>query len=174
MTERRMPAEHVVEVYDLLASRGVDIWIDGGWRVDALLEEQTREHRDLDIAIQVEDLPTMRELLSLRAYRDKGEPNARPWNFVLEDPSGHEIDVHAITLDSVGNGIYGPQENGEIYPASSLTGTGVIAGRAVHCISPEDLVKFHSGYELDENDFHDVLALCEKFGIEVPAGVPRR
>jgi lincosamide nucleotidyltransferase A/C/D/E len=31
------------------------------------------------------------------------------------------------------------------------------------------MVKFHTGYELDENDFHDVLALCEKFGIEVPA-----
>ncbi len=116
----------------------------------------------------------MRELLEQRGYGDKGEPNARPWNFVLKDPSGHEIDVHAITLDSAGNGIYGPLENGEMYPASSLGGTGVIAGREVDCISPEDMVKFHSGYELDENDFHDVLALCERFGIEVPPGVPRR
>ncbi len=53
MTERLMPAEHVVEVYDLLASRGIGVWIDGGWGVDALLERQTREHGDLDIAIQV-------------------------------------------------------------------------------------------------------------------------
>jgi lincosamide nucleotidyltransferase A/C/D/E len=128
MTERLMPAEHVVEIYDLLASRGIGVWIDGGWGVDALLERQTREHGDLDIAIQVKDLPIMRELLEQRGYRDKGEPNARPWNFVLKDPSGHEIDVHAITLDSVGNGIYGSRKTEKMYPASSLSGTGVIAG----------------------------------------------
>jgi lincosamide nucleotidyltransferase A/C/D/E len=86
----------------------------------------------------------------------------------LADHIGHEIDVHAIDLDSAGNGIYGPLENGERYPASSLHGTGVIAGRQVQCISAKDMVKFHCGYELDQNNFHDVLALCKKFGIEIP------
>ena len=81
---------------------------------------------------------------------------------------GSGANVHAINLDSAGNDIYGPPENGERYPASTLRGTGVIAGRLVQCISAEDAVKFHSGYELDQNDFHDVLALCEKFGIEIP------
>jgi hypothetical protein len=38
MTDRLMPAEHVVEVYDLLAGHGIGVWVDGGWRVDALLE----------------------------------------------------------------------------------------------------------------------------------------
>ena len=33
---------------------------------------------------------------------------------------------------------------------------------------PEWLVKFHTGYELDENDFHDVKALCERFCIALP------
>jgi hypothetical protein len=88
MTDRLMLAEHVVEVYDLLAGRGIGVWVDGGGGVDALLERQTREHGDLDIAIQVKDLPIMRELLEQRGYRDKGEPNARPWNFVLKDPVG--------------------------------------------------------------------------------------
>ena len=167
--ERRMPADHVVEVYDLKERQGIKIWVDGGWGVDALLEEQTREHGDLDFAIQERDLPRMRELLEQWGYQDKGEEHARPWNFIMKDQSGLEIDVHAVKLDSAGNGIYGPEENGEMYPASSLTGNGLIAGRPVRCISPEDLIKFHSGYDLDENDFHDVLALCEKFGIEVPA-----
>jgi len=137
--------------------------------VDALLEEQTRQHVDLDIAIQERDLDQMRELLEQWGYHEKGEEYARPWNFIMQDQSGLEIDMHAIKLDSAGNGIYGPEENGVMYPASALTGTGSIAGRPVCCISPDDIVKFHSGYELDENDFHDVLALCEKFGIEVPA-----
>ena len=164
-----MPADHVVKIYDLLKSHGIKTWIDGGWGVDALLGKQTREHGDLDIAIQEHDLPHMRKLLAQWGYHDKGEEHARPWNFILTDRVGHDVDVHAIKLDDDGNGIYGPRENGAAYPASSLTGTGSIAGRPVHCISAEDMVKFHSGYEPDDNDFHDVLALCKKFGIEVPA-----
>jgi lincosamide nucleotidyltransferase A/C/D/E len=30
-------------------------------------------------------------------------------------------------------------------------------------------VKFHNQYEPDETDFKDVQALCEKFGIVLPA-----
>jgi lincosamide nucleotidyltransferase A/C/D/E len=30
------------------------------------------------------------------------------------------------------------------------------------------MVKFHSGYKLDENDYHDVKLLCKQFGIEMP------
>ena len=34
------------------------------------------------------------------------------------------------------------------------------------------MVRFHSGYDLKEKDFRDVSALCEKFGIELPEGMP--
>ncbi len=30
------------------------------------------------------------------------------------------------------------------------------------------MVKFHSGYELDQNDYLDVLALCQRFDISLP------
>jgi lincosamide nucleotidyltransferase A/C/D/E len=30
------------------------------------------------------------------------------------------------------------------------------------------MVKFHSGYPLDENDYRDVRALCNRFGIPLP------
>jgi lincosamide nucleotidyltransferase A/C/D/E len=86
----------------------------------------------------------------------------------LGDSAGREVDFHVIVLDQKGNGIYGPPANGESYSAEALSGIGVIRGRAVACISPEWLVRFHSGYELDENDRADVRELCEKFGIELP------
>jgi lincosamide nucleotidyltransferase A/C/D/E len=30
------------------------------------------------------------------------------------------------------------------------------------------MVKFHTGYTLDGNDYHDVKLLCQQFGIEMP------
>ncbi len=55
-----------------------------------------------------------------------------------------------------------------MYPAGSLTGTGVIGGHVVRCIAVEQLVAFHAGYAFDENDVKDVSALCERFGIPLP------
>jgi lincosamide nucleotidyltransferase A/C/D/E len=73
-----------------------------------------------------------------------------------------------LWLDGNGDGIYGPPENGERYPAEALTGTGTVDGRSVPCISPEWLVAFHTGYAVDANDWADVSALCARFGIPIP------
>ena len=163
-----MTAADVLSLYCELGSLGIAIWADGGWGVDALLGKQTRPHKDLDIAIQQKDVSKLCSLLQSRAYREIKPEEARPWNFVLADANGREIDFHVIVIDDKGDGIYGPPENNEMYPAASLTGTGSILGQAVRCISPEWMVKFHSGYKLKEKDFRDVSALCEKFGIKMP------
>jgi putative acetyltransferase len=44
----------------------------------------------------------------------------------------------------------------------------MINGYQVRCVAPDWMVKFHTGYPLDKNDFLDVKALCEKFEIEMP------
>ncbi|TLN00667.1 hypothetical protein FDZ74_16395 [bacterium] len=54
------------------------------------------------------------------------------------------------------------------YPIESLRGYGTIENFDVRCITPEWLVKFHSGYPLDENDYRDVQALCRQFGFALP------
>jgi len=166
--EPRFSAQDVIELYTMLEQQGIDIWIDGGWAVDALLGEQTRPHEDLDIVIQQKDVPGLRELLEGRGYRDVPRDDTSPWNFVLGDDAGHLVDFHVIVFDAQGNGLYGPPERGVMYPAESLTGQGVIGGLDVRCISPEWLVKFHTGYELQASDYHDVTALCAKFGIDLP------
>ena len=163
-----MTSVDVIDLYTTLEFRGAEIWIDGGWGVDALLGEQTRSHRDLDIAIEKKHVPCLREFLEALGYKDIKVEQARKWNFVLGDENGEEVDVHVIEIDEHGNGIYGPKENGEMYPAASLTGRGLIEGRAMRCISAEWMVKFHSGYELKEKDFRDVSALCAKFGMDLP------
>lgn len=161
-------AQDVLELYNTLESVAIRIWIDGGWGVDALLGKQTRHHRDLDIAIQQKDIAKFRELLEALGYEEMRLEIARPHNFILADGKGHEIDVHVIVLDDNGNGIYGPVENGEMYPAAALNGTGMINAQVVRCISPEWAIRFHSGYALTEKDYKDVAALCEKFDIPLP------
>ena len=173
MKTNTFSATSVTKLYSRLEALGILIWVDGGWGVDALLGEQTRPHEDLDIAIEQKDVPKLRELLEARGYQHVERDDTSAWNFVLGDAGGRLVDVHVIVFDKQGNGLYGPAENGDMYPTASLTGEGVIGGQPVRCNSPEWLVKFHSGYELDETDYHDVSALCEKFGIELPGEYSR-
>ena len=105
-----MISRDVIDLYKILEALGVEIWIDGGWCVDALLDEQSRPHQDLDITIQHKDVPRLRELVSARGYKDIRVDQARDWNFVLGDKNGREIDVHVIVLDRQGDGIYGRQK----------------------------------------------------------------
>jgi lincosamide nucleotidyltransferase A/C/D/E len=162
--EPEMTASDVIEIARLLHQNRIDVWIDGGWGVDALLGEQTRPHSDLDIAVQHRDAPLLRTLLEAKGFKDVPRDDTRDCNFVLGDDLGRQIDVHSYTFDSAGNHVYGVE-----YPAESLTGTGSVNGHPVMCISPEWMVKFHTGYEVDENDYRDVRALCQRFGIEMPS-----
>jgi lincosamide nucleotidyltransferase A/C/D/E len=161
--EPEITASDVVELVQLLQQNHIDVCLDGGWGVDALLGEQTRPHADLDIAVQHKDVPRVRVLLEARGYKDVPRDDTRDCNFVLGDDQGRQIDVHSYTFDSAGNHVYGVK-----YPADSLTGSGSVNGYPVRCISPEWMVKFHLGYEFDVNDYRDVRALCQRFGIEMP------
>lgn len=159
-----MTASDVLEIAELLTQNHIDFTIDGGWGVDALLGEQTRSHADLDIAMPHKDASRIWSLLEARGYRDVPRDDSWECNFVLGDDLGHEVDIHTYTFDDAGKLIYGVA-----YPFDSLTGTGSINGYPVRCISPEWLVKFHTGYPIDENDYHDVKALCRRFSIDMPA-----
>lgn len=163
-----MSADSVVGVLSLLEAEGISVWVDGGWAVDALLGEQTRPHSDLDLVVQEKDISRLRQLLEARGYTDQPRDDPSSWNFVLGDAAGHDVDLHVVTLDAKGDGIYGPPERGQCYPADSLTGNGVIDGHPVRCISPEWLVKFHTGYQFDDQDVADVLALHRRFGVPLP------
>ncbi len=163
-----MTAHDVLDFLDLCERLGVRVWLDGGWAVDACLGERTRRHGDLDVVVEQRDVESVTTALRARGWSDVPRDDTRPENFVLGDGAGREVDFHVIVLDDAGDGIYGPSEKGERYPAAALGGRGVVAGRPVACISPEWLVRFHTGYEPDEDDWADVRALCDRFGIPIP------
>src|SRR5215472_3568753 len=150
-SKAEMSADAAVEILKMFQQNGVEVIVDGGWGVDALLREQTRVHNDLDIALEHKDVPKARALLEAHGYKDV--PHFGTWecNFVLGDDKRHEVDLHSYTFDEDGKLIFGVE-----YPFDSLTGSGSIEGYPVKCISVEWMVKFHCGYEQDEDDYRDV------------------
>ena len=160
---KQMKAEDVVEVVRLMEENGIEVVVDGGWSVDALIGHQTRPHGDLDIAVKHEDVPKLRELMLTRGYRELDNAARTEFNFLLADDAGRRIDVHSYTFDSEGNLL-----QGIAYPSESLAGVGTINAHRVRCITPHWMVKFHTRYEPDQDDFRDVLALCTRYGIPLP------
>lgn len=158
-----MAPEDVLELVILFEQNGVEVILDGGWAVDALLGVQTRPHEDLDVAMPHKYVPLARSLLEARGYKDVPRSDTRDCNFVLGDDLGHLVDFHTYTFDELGNLVFGLA-----YPPDSLTGTGSVLGHPVRCITPLWLVQFHTGYDFDENDYCDVKALCHRFHLDVP------
>ncbi|MGB8383757.1 MAG: hypothetical protein WCG47_21345 [Dermatophilaceae bacterium] len=158
----------VLEVLALADAADVRLWIDGGWGVDALLGRQSRDHGDLDVAVEARHLEPLVEILRASGFTKVDEKGATAWNFLMARPHGPVVDLHVIVLDADGNGILGPPDAGNSYPAAALTGRGTLGGRVVDCITAEWAVRFHDAYPGDAKDRADVQALCERFGLAVP------
>ncbi|MEU8275619.1 nucleotidyltransferase domain-containing protein [Microbispora bryophytorum] len=158
-----MDAETVCGIYDYLAEREVRIWIDGGWCVDALLGKQTREHPDLDVAVDHKDEVEFAALMQGLGYTKRRDGDDTAWNYVLTDGRGRSVDVHVFEYDESGKNVYGIA-----YPYGSLTGLGTIDGRAVGCVAPEWMFTFKTAYTPQDKDREDVHALGERFGFEIP------
>jgi lincosamide nucleotidyltransferase A/C/D/E len=47
-----MSEDVVVQLLQLFDQHGIEVVVDGGWGVDALLGKQTRVHADVDIALE--------------------------------------------------------------------------------------------------------------------------
>ena len=169
-----MTADAVVDLLRLFEDEGVEVWLDGGWAVDAALGEQTRPHKDLDIILRIKDVPKIRQILDGRGFRE--QTGGTSSNFVLANGSGLEVDVHAILFDPLGNGVYRLQDGSDwIFPAAGFEGRGEVKGHRVRCLTPEIQVLCHAhGYTPDQKDVDDMERLQARFHVDVPAHLRRR
>jgi FMN phosphatase YigB (HAD superfamily) len=167
-----MTGHDVLGILHLLKDGRIEVWIDGGWGVDALLGRQTRQHDDIDLVLRQGDIDRLTQVLGAAGFR-RVEQGARPFNFVMADGRGREVDLHGVVFDASGNGLYGPQPedgSGRVYPTDAFKGTGLINGESVRCLTAEYQMANHAAYDPGEADLHDVYVLHETFGIALPDG----
>ena len=146
---------------------GVEVWLDGGWGVDALLGKCTRNHGDLDIMIARTDSARLTEALLAHGFVHIYTEDRKAQNFVMGHRAHGLIDFHVIKRTEEGGGVYGPGEIDWVIDASELNAVGFIGGRKVRCLSVDYQVRSHAGYTLGETDFADLQALHERYGVEL-------
>jgi lincosamide nucleotidyltransferase A/C/D/E len=160
-----MSADDVLSVMTALRAAGVDVWIGGGWGIDALLGRETRPHRDLDLMHRVEQEPTVVAALAEAGFAETLD--WRPVRFVVTDPAGREIDLHPLVFAADGSAVQASFEPDRPfgYPARCFV-TGRIGDSTVGCLSAEQQVYFHQGYEPTDRDRHDMAQLRAAFGLD--------
>ena len=152
-----MEAKEVFEVLDALSAAQVPHWIAGGWGVAALAGRQTRQHRDLDLAVDTALLDQCLAVLGELGYAT--ETDWLPVRVELRAPGDRWVDVHPVAFDSYGHGRQADLNGGCFdYPPDVFT-HGLIAGRDVPCLSERQQRIFHSGYEPRPQDLHDLAQL---------------
>ncbi len=169
-----MDADRVLRVVTALEDARVRVWLDGGWGVDALLGEQTRDHADLDLILDVVDVAQLQDALLTIGYRVKS--GATAVNFILADERGHEVDLHPIEFDERGWGVF-DLGDGRCwpFPPAAFSGKGYVGGHGVLCLSPDAQVQCHAqGYEPTESDLRDMQLLQERFGVVLPVSLCRQ
>jgi lincosamide nucleotidyltransferase A/C/D/E len=147
------------DVLDILAALdGLDVRVGGGWGVDALVGRQTRPHGDLDLMHREEQEPQILEALAAQGFVET--LSWRPVRFVVTDRGGREIDLHPLRYSEDGSAEQSSLTPGEPfrYPARCFV-TGTILGTTVPCLSAEQQLFFHQGYEPRERDLHDLALL---------------
>ncbi|MEO3870118.1 hypothetical protein ABGB18_14975 [Nonomuraea sp. B12E4] len=160
-------AETVLGVLAALRAAGCEVWIAGGWGIDALVGRATREHGDLDLLHRVEQEPTVIATLAAAGYTEReGVVPGRPARFVMADAHGNELDLHPLRFAADGSALQRLDDAGGAfsYPPHAFT-TGVIEGVRVPCLSVAQQVAFHRGYRPRSRDLHDMARLREAFGV---------
>lgn len=145
------------DVLSDLTAADFRFWVGGGWGVDALVGHQTREHRDLDLAVDAARAAVALKVLGQRGY--VVETDWRPVRVELVAPGRGWVDLHPVVFDNTGHGRQASFDGGHFdYPPDSFN-VGMLDGLTVPCLSRVQQIHFHSGYAPRPADLHDLVLL---------------
>ncbi|MGC1207971.1 MAG: hypothetical protein WA880_08465 [Ornithinimicrobium sp.] len=152
-----MDQTEVLDILDLLQGAGVRLGVSGGWGVDALVGQQTREHRDLDLLVDAHHVEECLSLLLLRGYAV--ETDWLPVRIELARGGLGWVDIHPVTFAIDGSGVQAGLDGASFdYPADCFT-RGWLSDRAVPCLTAARQRVLHTGYDPQPQDLHDIRLL---------------
>src|ERR1700754_1320213 len=157
-----MEAGQVVALMSAFDERRLHAWVAGGWAVDAVVGRQTRDHGDLDLAV---DGGQLREILALLA--SIGFTTTVDWLPVraeLTAQDGRVVDLHPVALAPDGSGVQQGFDGVAFAYSADGFAEGVIDGHRVACLSVPQQLRFREGYEHRDVDLHDVGLLRQLGG----------
>ncbi|MBD2105289.1 nucleotidyltransferase domain-containing protein [Leptolyngbya sp. FACHB-261] len=136
-------AQHLAVIqtlFDEAERRGILLWLESGWAIDARLGKITREHEDIDIAFARDKEDAYRELIKTLGFNQHEEMD---YGFLSWRES--------ILLDSEPCFKVNDEYSFENFPPGScpLLKEGVIEGYSVRCLSWEAMYFEFLGY-IDE------------------------
>jgi lincosamide nucleotidyltransferase A/C/D/E len=121
-----------------------------------LVGTQSREHRDLDLALRADALDASLNALTSKGYRVTTD--SLPVRIELSAAISH-VDLHPLHYELDGSAWQAaPDDARFIYPAEGWA-VGRIGGRDVICLSAQQQRIFHTGYELSDVARHDMALL---------------
>ena len=152
-----MDSSQVVELFRAFAAADLRVWLAGGWAVDAIVGRQTRAHGDMDLAVDIRDLPSLLDLLRERSF--VVTTDWAPSRMELTAADGRVVDIHPVTFAEDGSGRQAGRGGGGFHYASDGFTVGSIDGSAIACLSAAQQLRFRDGYELRAVDVHDIELL---------------
>ncbi len=182
--KRRMIREtgwaELVLVVESLESQGLSYWLAGGWGVDALVQRQTRRHKDIDIIIDdfERNEPEVRQaFLALGFHHITMDQGGvwMPWRSNFEDRAGHRIELLGIDWAHL-QGIFILAEQSSTSSnkgpssedlARKVLTVGKLNDRQIPCLTYEAQLLFHTGYPLETMAHDDLSVLRSELGLAV-------
>ena len=77
--------------------------VGGGWAVDALLDQQTRPHQDLDLAVDAAQLSEIMAFLAELGYSPAVD--WLPVRVEVEDENGQRVNLHPLIFAEDGSAV---------------------------------------------------------------------
>jgi lincosamide nucleotidyltransferase A/C/D/E len=152
-----MRAASVLAVLAELESAGLRAWVAGGWGVDAVVGRETREHGDLDLAVDTAQLADTIALLESMGYTI--ETDWRPARLSMATAAGDHVDLHPVRFAADGSAVQSSTDDATFFYRANGFIRGEIGGVAVPCLSVEQQLAFRTGYPPRDVDRHDVALL---------------
>lgn len=153
-----LSARDALAILAVAAASDADPRVVGGWGIDALAGQQTRDHVDLDLMVRADRLAAVVEALMAAGFTVEGDP--APSRLTLVDDEGRRVDLYALRQREDGSawhsGLRGVRHE---FPAGCWAG-GQIGGQSVTCLGAAMQRRVHFfGQDLDDTDRHDLAVL---------------